>query len=154
MTDLKQYTETEYRRMYKTLLNDHNNLKIKCVKLTNENLALSNRINRPKRERQSEEIEIIKDIINDYFEVDIDTKVRKREFIIARVVYYNVLIKTTQMSFTKIVKTLDIGQDRSTVYNAVKNHEDWLEVDKKYKRDWEEILRQIENEEQRQTNND
>jgi len=153
MTDLKEYTNTEYRRLYKTLLNDHNNLKIKCVKLTNENLALRVKLNRPKREKQSEEIERLKEIVNRYYDVDLDTKVRKHEFVLARVVYYNILIKTTEMSFAKMVNTLDIEQDRSTVYNSQKNHEDWYDVDKNYRRDFDAILKEYTSDEQREANN-
>jgi hypothetical protein len=39
--DSKQYTESQYRRLYKTLLNDHHNLRTKYVQAVNENKLLN-----------------------------------------------------------------------------------------------------------------
>ena len=140
MTDSKQYTESQYKRLYNALLNDHNNLKVKCVKLTNEIKVIQNKLQKEDKIELPESIQRVKDVCNQYFNVDIDVKVRMRPFIIARVVYYQIMRSSTQMSYRQIALTLNLMQDHATLINSLRNHSDWYEFDKKYKRDFDAII--------------
>jgi chromosomal replication initiation ATPase DnaA len=138
--DLKQYTESQYRRLYKTLLNDHNNLKIKCIRLTNEIKVLQNKLKKKDKIELPASIQRIKDVINEHFGVDIDVKVRMRPFVIARVVYYQIMRSTTQLTYKAIADTLTLRQDHATLISSLNNHADWYQFDKKYKRDFDAIM--------------
>jgi chromosomal replication initiation ATPase DnaA len=147
MTDSKQYTESQYKRLYNSLLNDHNNLKIKCVKITNEIKILQNTLKKDDKLVIPETYQRIKDVVNQYFSVDIDVKVRLRHFIMARVVYYRIMRTTTQMNYRQIAYTLPLMQDHATIINCLNNHSDWYEMDKKYKKDFDAIIKILQNEE-------
>jgi chromosomal replication initiation ATPase DnaA len=147
MPDSKQYTDNHYKRLYNSLLNDHNNLKIKCVKITNEIKILQNTLKKDDKLVIPETYQRIKDVVNQYFSVDIDVKVRLRHFIMARVVYYRIMRSTTQMSYRQIAYTLPLMQDHATIINCLNNHADWYEMDKKYKKDFDAIINILQNEE-------
>jgi len=141
----------DYEKMYKSLLKDYENLEARYRQLKTEHKAILVKFEKPKLEKQNDHVERVKEVVNEYFNTDISIKIRKQEFVIGRAIYSAILFKTTSMLHGQIAKTLDL--DRSTIYNSMSNHEDWIEFDKVYKKDYETILRQIENEEQRQTNN-
>lgn len=160
-------SDFEYKRMYKKIEKENSNLKIRCKKLNNENILLKSLrakqiklINKVKLYESILKIEDktevknfhekVKEICNDYFNIDIDVKVRLRTVVIARVIYYNIVRTKTQMPLKDIASTLDTKQDHSTVINALSNHEDWYLYDKKYKRDYDAIINLLQNEQPEQ----
>lgn len=145
--------KSDYKELYENLLKDYDNLKIRQRVCLTENKALKLKLQLPLIQKRDNDINRLKSIINQYFNVDLDTKIRKNDFVLARVIYYNILVKTTNMSYARMVKTLDIGQDRTTVYNSRKNHEDWYQMDKNYRKDFDAILNEYMNHEQREASN-
>ena len=141
----------DYESMYKELKKEFENLEIRYKKLKTEHSAILAKFDKPKTEKQNDHVQNVKDTINSYFGIDINIKIRKQEFVIGRAIYSAILFKTTSMLHGQIAKTLNL--DRSTIYNSMKNHEDWIDFDKTYKRDYETILRQIEDETREANNN-
>jgi chromosomal replication initiation ATPase DnaA len=141
--DLKQYTESQYRRLYKTLLNDHHNLRTKYVQSVNENKLLKAKLERPLRQDVGADIQKVKDVINNELGIDIDVKIRQREVIDGRSMYYRYLRDNTLMSLTSIANTLETAHDHSTLCNALNKHDDNMNYDKFYKNKYEMILSKI-----------
>lgn len=141
----------DYEKMYKALLKEHENLEARYKQLKTNHKALLVKFEKPKLEKQNDYVMKVKEHIDNYFDIDIFIKIRKQEFVIGRAIYSAILFKTTSMLHGQIAKTLNL--DRSTIYNSMKNHEDWIDFDKTYKRDYETILKQIEDETREANNN-
>lgn len=124
---------------------------ILCRKLRTENRYLKTKIEQPKIEKQNDYVDRVKQIVNNYYNVDIEVRIRKQEFIIARAIYSAILIKTTKFNHLQIATSL--GLERTTIYNCLSNHEDWYSFDRVYKKDFDNILKLIESDEQREANN-
>jgi chromosomal replication initiation ATPase DnaA len=142
-TDSKQYTESQYKRLYKTLLNDHHTLRTKYVQASNENKLLKAKIERPLRQDVGADIQKVKDVINNEFGLDIDVKIRQRDVIDARSMYYRYLRDNTLMSLTSIANTLETNHDHSTLCNSLNKHDDNMNYDKVYRGKYEIILTKI-----------
>ena len=151
--DSKEYIADKYKRLYKTLENDHANLKIKCTRLENEKKVLQNKIAKEDKIELPVSYQRIKDTVNEYFNVDIDVKVRMRPFVIARVVYYQIMRSSTQLSYRSIADTLSLRQDHATLISSLNNHADWYQFDKKYKRDFEAIMLELNSQNETSPNN-
>jgi chromosomal replication initiation ATPase DnaA len=152
--DSKEYIADKYKRLYKKLENDHANLKIKCTRLENEKKVLQNKIAKEDKIELPVSYQRIKDIVNEYFNVDIDVKVRIRPFVIARVVYYQIMRSTTQLSYRAIADTLNLRQDHATLISSLGNHSDWIEFDKQYKKDFNAIMEILNTKDETSSNND
>jgi chromosomal replication initiation ATPase DnaA len=142
-TDLKQYTESQYRRLYKTLLNDHHNLRTKYVQAVNENKLLKAKLERPVRQDVGPDIQKVKDVINNELGIDIDVKIRQREVIDGRSMYYRYLRDNTLFTLKKISDTLEMKHDHTTLINALNKHDDNMNYDKIYRGKYETILKKI-----------
>ena len=141
--DSKQYTESQYKRLYKTLLNDHHTLRTKYVQAVNENKLLKAKLERPVRQDVGADIQKVKDVINNELGIDIDVKIRQREVIDGRSMYYRYLRDNTLMSLTSIANTLETMHDHSTLCNALNKHDDNMNYDKFYRNKYETILSKI-----------
>jgi chromosomal replication initiation ATPase DnaA len=142
--DSIQYTQSEYKRLYNRLLNDHENLKIRYTKQLNENKLLTAKIERPKRIKLHNDIQKVKNIINNELNVDIDVSIRYRDVVDARSMYYYWVRHNTLMSLKKIADTLETRHDHSTLIHSISMHEDNMQYDKVYKAKYEIILAKIE----------
>jgi chromosomal replication initiation ATPase DnaA len=142
-TDSKQYTESQYKRLYNRLLNDHENLKIRYTKQLNENKLLTAKIERPKRIELPTDLQRVKDIINNELGVDIDVNIRQRDVVDSRSMYYYWVRHNTLMSLKKIAGTLETNHDHSTLIHSISMHEDNMQYDKVYKSKYEIILTKI-----------
>jgi chromosomal replication initiation ATPase DnaA len=156
--DSIQYTQSEYKRLYNRLLNDHENLKIRYTKQLNENKLLTAKIERPKRIKLHNDIQKVKNIINNELNVDIDVSIRYRDVVDARSMYYYWVRHNTLMSLKKIADTLETRHDHSTLIHSISMHEDNMQYDKVYKAKYEIILAKIEQlknfQDENTTNND
>jgi len=152
MNDSKEYTQSKYKALYRTLLHDHNNLKTRYIAKCNEVKSLRAKLEQPIRQNVDANIQRVKDIINREFNVDIDVQIRHRDVIDARSMYYRYMRDNTLMSLQKIAKTLDTNHDHATLYNSLNRHDDNVVFDKVYKAKYELILSKI-NHEQREANN-
>ena len=142
--DSIQYTQSEYKRLYNRLLNDHENLKIRYTKQLNENKLLTAKIERPKKIKLNNDIQQVKDIINNELNVDIDVSIRYRDVVDARSMYYYWVRHNTLMSLKKIADTLETRHDHSTLIHSISMHDDNMQYDKVYKAKYEIILAKIE----------
>jgi chromosomal replication initiation ATPase DnaA len=142
--DSKQYTESQYKRLYNRLLNDHHTLRTKYVQASNENKLLKAKIERPLRQDVGADIQKVKDVINNEFGVDIDVQIRQRDVIDARSMYYRYVRDNTLMSLQKIAGTLAMNHNHATLYNALNKHDDNMNYDKVYRAKYEIILTKIE----------
>ena len=142
--DSIQYTQSEYKRLYNRLLNDHENLKIRYTKQLNENKLLTAKIERPKRIELHKDLQRVKDIINNELNVDIDVSIRYRDVVDARSMYYYWVRHNTLMSLKKIADTLETRHDHSTLIHSISMHDDNMQYDKVYKAKYEIILAKIE----------
>jgi len=142
--DSIQYTQSEYKRLYNRLLNDHENLKIRYTKQLNENKLLTAKIERPERIKLHKDIQQVKDIINTELNVDIDVSIRYRDVVDARSMYYYWVRHNTLMSLKKIADTLETRHDHSTLIHSISMHDDNMQYDKVYKAKYEIILAKIE----------
>ena len=65
--------------------------------------------------------EIIRDYVNDFFDIDIQTKSRYRHYIYARAIYYKLCRKLTVSSLNKIAKIGTVNATHATVLNGINN---------------------------------
>jgi chromosomal replication initiation ATPase DnaA len=141
--DSIQYKESQYRRMYNSLLNDHKNLNIRYKLQLTENKLLKARLERPKRIEVPMDIQEVKNIINTELNVDIDVSIRYRDVVDARSMYYYWVRHNTLMSLKRIAETLETNHDHSTLIHSISMHEDNMQYDKVYKAKYEIILTKI-----------
>ena len=80
---------------------------------------------------------LIKEIVEDYYKLKIDTKTRQRKYVEARAIYYKLLRENSRMSLEAIGKT--VNRDHATAIHSLKQIKDWLEYDKEIKRDYNTI---------------
>jgi len=78
---------------------------------------------------------IIKEIVENYYQLDITRLTRKREYVEARAIYYNLVRDNTRMSLSTIGKTM--GKDHSTVLYFIRKLRDWITYDQQIQRDYE-----------------
>ena len=77
---------------------------------------------------------IVKEIVEDYYNLDITTPTRKRPYIEARAIYYKLLRDHTQYSLHAIGATME--KDHSTVLYFTRKAKDWLLYDKDFENDF------------------
>lgn len=80
---------------------------------------------------------LVKEIVEDYYKLKIDSKTRQRKYVEARAVYYKLLRENSRMSLQAIGKTMK--RDHATVLHSLRQIKDWLEYDKEIKRDYNTI---------------
>lgn len=85
------------------------------------------------------EVEKIKEIVNNYFNVEIDTRARFAELVKARCMYFAYLRNNTEMSLKGIARTLDLNFDHSTIIFANKQHDGFMNFNKQYIRQYNEL---------------
>ncbi len=80
---------------------------------------------------------LVKEIVEDYYKLKIDSKTRQRKYVEARAVYYKLLRENSRMSLQAIGNTMK--RDHATVLHSLRQIKDWLEYDKEIKRDYNTI---------------
>lgn len=80
---------------------------------------------------------LVKEIVEDYYKLKIDSKTRQRKYVEARAVYYKLLRENSRMSLQAIGNTMN--KDHATVLHSLRQIKDWLEYDKQLKRDYNTI---------------
>ena len=78
---------------------------------------------------------LIKELVEDYYKIEITKNVRKRVYVEARAIYYKLLRDNTRCSLEEIGKTMN--RDHSTVLHFLKQINNWIEYDKDLRRDYE-----------------
>lgn len=71
--------------------------------------------------------ETIKQIVEDYFEIKIDTQTRRREYTEARAMYFKLTRDNTRLSLTAIGQ--DMNRHYSSVLHSIRQLNTWMETD-------------------------
>jgi trans-aconitate methyltransferase len=72
-------------------------------------------------------VELIKNIVQKEFKLQLKRKTRRREYVEARAMYYKLLREKNKMSFSDIARTLD--KNHATILHAISGLNDWIETD-------------------------
>ncbi len=72
-------------------------------------------------------VELIKNLVEEEFKVQIIRKTRRRKYVEARAMYYKLLLDKKNMTLDEIAKTLN--KHHATVLNGKKKLSDWMETD-------------------------
>ena len=79
--------------------------------------------------------QLIKNIVQEHYGIDITLSTRKRHYVEARAMYFTLLRKYTRLSLEAIGKT--VGRHHASVLYNIQQLEGWLEYDKKIYADYE-----------------
>lgn len=85
-------------------------------------------------------IERVKQIINEFFMADMDSKTRLQNNVNARRVYFYWLRHNTSFSLKCMAATLGSHPDHSTVIHLLNSHSDLMETDRFYRNTTNDIL--------------
>lgn len=85
---------------------------------------------------------LIKEIVEQHFDLDITRHTRKREYVEARGIYFYFTRQYTRMSLSSIGKTT--GRDHSTVLYFVRKVPDWVQYDSQLKQDYKVVNERIQ----------
>ncbi len=72
-------------------------------------------------------VELIKNLVESEFNLQLIRKTRRREYVEARAMYYMLLREKGRMTLSDISKTLD--KDHATVLHALKSLRNWMSYD-------------------------
>lgn len=72
-------------------------------------------------------VELIKNLVESEFNLQLKRKTRRREYIEARAMYYMLLREKGRMTVSSISKTLD--KNHATILHALKNLHNWMTYD-------------------------
>ncbi|QDP48347.1 MAG: putative bacterial DnaA helix-turn-helix protein [Prokaryotic dsDNA virus sp.] len=87
-------------------------------------------------------IQIIKEVVEQHFDIDITKDTRKREYVEARAMYFNLARDYTRMSLSVIGKT--VYRDHTTVLYFLKQLRDWMLHDYRLKQDYDTINKRVQ----------
>ena len=90
--------------------------------------------------------EIINEIVDQYFELKINTPTRKRPYIEARAVYYKLCREFTNLTLENI--GWDFGKNHATVLNGIRQLDNWMNHDSRIKNNYKILKSKIFNIEQ------
>jgi len=80
---------------------------------------------------------IVRELVEEYFNVKINKNTRRREYVEARAIYYNILRENFRYSLTQIGETMN--KDHATVLYAINKINDWYETDLRFRNDYNQI---------------
>jgi chromosomal replication initiator protein len=87
--------------------------------------------------------DILLNVINEYYHIDIRSTSRERNFVQGRFFFYRYMRTHTTLSL-KVLATFICNQDHSTVIHALKKFDDLYNTDKQFRHDYNEIINKIE----------
>jgi len=123
-------------------------LRIENMRLRQELMILKRRMQGvnifPSPLRRFSDAEIAKEVICEFFGINIDTKTRKSDYVRARYMYFYWVRNNTHMSLAEIGKSLNLMQDHSTIVNAMRKHNDDYETNKVYRDQYDKLVTMIE----------
>jgi len=90
--------------------------------------------------------EIINEIVDQYFELKINTPTRKRPYIEARATYYKLCREFTNLTLENI--GWDFGKNHATVLNGIRQLDNWMNHDSRIKNNYKILKNKIFNIEQ------
>jgi hypothetical protein len=123
-------------------------LRIENMRLRQELMILKRRMQGvnvfPSPLRRFSDAEVAKEVICEFFGINIDTKTRKSDYVRARYMYFYWVRNNTHMSLAEIGKSLTLMQDHSTIVNALRKHNDDYDTNKVYRDQYDKLVNIIE----------
>jgi chromosomal replication initiation ATPase DnaA len=131
-------------------------LETKITRLTNENKFLSEQASRLRRENRElkqgkgllpAEVSLqylVREVVNEFFGVDIEKTSRVSKVVNARQYYYQYLKMNTALTLKDISRTLALYQHHTTIINCLKCFEEFYSTDPLYKKNYESVLEIID----------
>jgi hypothetical protein len=123
-------------------------LRIENMRLRQELMILKRRMQGvnvfPSPLRRFSDAEVAKEVICEFFGINIDTKTRKSDYVRARYMYFYWVRNNTHMSLAEIGKSLNLMQDHSTIVNALRKHCDDYDTNKVYRDQYDKLVNIIE----------
>lgn len=86
--------------------------------------------------------EIIRNIVEEYYNLNLSTQTRKAEYVEARGMYYKILRDNTRLPLSKIGK--ELGKDHATVLHSLRNMIDWIKHDSQVRKDYDTINKRVQ----------
>lgn len=131
------HTQNYYKSLYEARLhykalkelkyNDETKQEIKAKIFVDYNMLAENLMN----------------IINEYYQIDIRSTSRERNYVQGRFFFYRYMRTHTTLSL-KVLATFICNHDHSTVIHALKKFEDLHNTDKQFRHDYNQIISKIE----------
>lgn len=75
--------------------------------------------------------EMIKEIVDNYFEINLKRNTRKRQYVEARAVFYKLCREFTKLSLEEIGK--QVNRDHASVLHGIRSLNNWIEYDNRIK---------------------
>lgn len=88
--------------------------------------------------------DIVKSVANKFYKTNIDIKSRNAEIVAGRMLYYAWLRKYTDLSLTAMSRTINTLPHHSTIIHALRCHEDYLTIDKRYQKEWQQFCNEVD----------
>ena len=88
-------------------------------------------------------VELIKNLVESEFNLQLIRKTRRREYVEARAMYYMLLREKGRMTLSDIAKTLD--KDHATVLHAIKSLRNWMSYDTNMKSIYANLEEKVDN---------
>ena len=86
--------------------------------------------------------DLLKNVVEEYYELDLTLNTRQRTHVEARAIYFRLLRDNTKMSLEAIGKT--VNRDHASVLYANRKLKDWIQYDSKIKKEYEIIRNKFE----------
>ena len=83
----------------------------------------------------------IKNIVEEYYSIQITNTVRKRNYVEARAIYFTLVRKYTRLSLEAIGKT--VNKHHSSVLHCVRELQEWVKYDSRVRSDYEYLCSKI-----------
>lgn len=87
--------------------------------------------------------EMIKEIVDNYFELNLKRNTRKRNYVEARAIFYKLCREFTKLSLEQIGKQVD--RDHASVLHGIRSLNNWIEQDNRIKNNLRILRNKIRN---------
>ena len=94
--------------------------------------------------------EMIKEIVDNYFELNLKRNTRKRNYVEARAIFYKLCREFTKLSLEQIGQ--QVNRDHASVLHGIKSLNNWIEQDNRIKNNLRILRNKIRNFEDEKNN--
>jgi hypothetical protein len=86
---------------------------------------------------------MIKEIVDNYFELNLKRNTRKRQYVEARAIFYKLCREFTKLSLEEIGKQVD--RDHASVLHGIRSLNNWIEYDNRIKNNLRILRNKVRN---------
>jgi hypothetical protein len=87
--------------------------------------------------------QMIKEIVDNYFELNLKRNTRKRQYVEARAIFYKLCREFTKLSLEEIGKQVD--RDHASVLHGIRSLNNWIEYDNRIKNNLRILRNKVRN---------